>query len=337
MKRFVSLFVVLFAIFEYVGGVVAQSESNPLTIVYTVNENDLVPEGIAYDPLGKNFYVSSTYKRKIIKIDANGKVSNFTHEAQDDLLGVLGMRVDAKQRLLWAVNSNVGPGMPIKGMDKLPAGGTGIHQYDLTTGKLIKKYTLHTSGKRNSLNDLVLALDGKVYVTNTAGEAIYTVDPRKGTLDLFLKLPEGHMPNGIDITPDNKYLFVTMYNRSKGAFGRIDIAARKLSLIDLPDPWQAGADGFYYYENSLIAILPELDGTDKIIRYFLDVSQLKVVAARFLVNGNPLFSQATTGVIIGDRLFFVATSNLQLFRKKYEETHRVMLILKSCRLFGLGW
>ena len=60
MKRFVSLFVVLFAIFEYVGEVVAQPESNPLTIAYTVNENDLVPEGIAYDPLGKNFYVSST-------------------------------------------------------------------------------------------------------------------------------------------------------------------------------------------------------------------------------------------------------------------------------------
>jgi Gluconolactonase len=320
MKVSISLFIVLFSTLGCLTHAVAQTQNNALKIPYTIYENDLVPEGIAYDPVDHNFYVSSTFKRKIIKISANGKVSNFTQEGQDGLLGVVGMRVDAKRRMLWAASSNVGIGMPIKGMDQLPRRGTGIHQYDLTTGKLVQKYMLDTSGEQTFLNDLVVALDGTVYVTNTSGQAIYKMDPKNRRLELFLQMPEGHRPNGIDITPDNKYLFVTMYNQSKGAFGRIDIAAKRLSLIDLPDPWQSGADGLYYYQNSLIAILPKLDGTDKIVRYFLDASQLKVVDAKFLINGNPLLSQATTGVVIRDRLFFIATSNLQLFRKEYEET-----------------
>jgi sugar lactone lactonase YvrE len=64
---------------------VAQAKHNPLEIAYTISENDLIPEGIAYDPARKNFYVSSTFKRKIIRIDANGRATDFTQEAQDGL------------------------------------------------------------------------------------------------------------------------------------------------------------------------------------------------------------------------------------------------------------
>ena len=55
-------------------------DRNPLEIIYTINENDLVPEGNTYDPFDKSFYVSSTWKRKIIRIDTTGKATDFITE-----------------------------------------------------------------------------------------------------------------------------------------------------------------------------------------------------------------------------------------------------------------
>src|SRR5579862_3657757 len=37
-------------------------------VAYTLRERDLAPEGIAYDPVGKSFYVSSISKHKIVRL-----------------------------------------------------------------------------------------------------------------------------------------------------------------------------------------------------------------------------------------------------------------------------
>ncbi len=56
---------------------------------FRISEKDLMPEGIAYDPKEKAFFIGSTYKSKIIKISQEGKMSNFTKEKQDGLRSVL--------------------------------------------------------------------------------------------------------------------------------------------------------------------------------------------------------------------------------------------------------
>src|SRR4051812_9537514 len=62
-------------------------------VAFTINEKDLIPEGIAYDPAQKEFYVGSILKRKIVRIDSSGRASDFTSEGQDGLFKVLGMTV----------------------------------------------------------------------------------------------------------------------------------------------------------------------------------------------------------------------------------------------------
>ena len=77
-------------------------------IAFKISEPDLIPEGIAYDKRKITFYIGGTYLRKIVSIDEKGAVKNFTGEAQDGLRGVLGMRVDEKRRVLWAISSDAG-------------------------------------------------------------------------------------------------------------------------------------------------------------------------------------------------------------------------------------
>jgi hypothetical protein len=77
-------------------------------VAFRIAEPDLIPEGIAYDRVEKVFYVGSTYKRKIVSVDGKGVVRDFTGEGQDGLWGLLGMKVDGKRRLLWAISSHAG-------------------------------------------------------------------------------------------------------------------------------------------------------------------------------------------------------------------------------------
>src|ERR1700722_3213765 len=46
-------------------------------VAYTLRERDLAPEGIAYDPVDKSFYVSSISKHKIVRLAPDGSVTDF--------------------------------------------------------------------------------------------------------------------------------------------------------------------------------------------------------------------------------------------------------------------
>jgi hypothetical protein len=111
-----------------------RASSGRSRIAFTIPEKDLIPEGIAYDPVTKSFFVSSTHKRKIVRVDAGGRCTDFTSEAQEGLAGVVGMRVDARRRLLWAVSSDAGEDMPMKNMVAAERDRSAVFKYDLRTG-----------------------------------------------------------------------------------------------------------------------------------------------------------------------------------------------------------
>jgi DNA-binding beta-propeller fold protein YncE len=296
-----------------------QKSDGRLKVAYTIPENDLIPEGIAYDPVEKAFYVSSTYKRKILKINSRGVASNFTGEMQDGLYGVLGMRVDAARRILWAVCIDVGKAMPLKHMDSSEYNCTGLFKYDLTTGKLLHKY-LFGPAEGASFNDLALDKNGKPYITATRGGKVYTLNTTADTLEVFKVLPAEHFPNGIDFSSDYKYLFVAMYADPMPVVGRIDMSTGEMIIIKLPENGKAGADGLYYYNHSLVAVLPE-PGNSQIIAYQLDAELKNISASKVLLKHDKLLSQPSTGVVVGGRLYFVATSNLKLFARLYNQNN----------------
>ncbi|HYF30501.1 MAG TPA: SMP-30/gluconolactonase/LRE family protein [Chitinophagaceae bacterium] len=297
-----------------------QSTSTKKGLAYTIPENDAIPEGIAYDPVKKEFYVSSTYKRKIIKIKEDGSYEDFIQEKQDGIYGVVGMRVDAKRRVLWAASGTAGAGMPIKDEDSTITGNSGVFKYDLNTGKLIKKYLLDGDVNRGYfLNDLVVDSNGVVYISDTPNGTIYTIRPEKDVLEIFYTFPGEAYPNGLDLTPDERYLYLTWYARPSDMFGRLEIQTRKLDTVTMANNWQAGSDGLYFYNNSLVAIIPA-DSSDEVVQYMLDSTFLHVHDRNMLAKSDSLFSQPTTGVIVGNKLYYVASSNLQLFRRLYEQT-----------------
>src|SRR5215471_6014723 len=108
-------------------------------VAWTIHDRLFVPEGIAYDPESRAFFVSSQYRRKIVRIDPSGAVQDFVASGRDGLWMVFGIAVDPARRLLWAV-STAEPVM--ERYSTADENATGVFAFDLRTGALAHKYLL---------------------------------------------------------------------------------------------------------------------------------------------------------------------------------------------------
>jgi tetratricopeptide (TPR) repeat protein len=159
-------------------GILKQSKLNKTPthlsdVAFIIPQKDLILEGTAYDPVTKTFYFSSIYRRKILAIDPDGKVRDFTAEKQDGLWGPLGMEVDPERKWLWINHTNLGEEMSMIDPDPTTKGHTGILKYDITSGKLIKKYLLAEKDKQHGFNDLAIARNGDVFITDSSDGSVY--------------------------------------------------------------------------------------------------------------------------------------------------------------------
>jgi sugar lactone lactonase YvrE len=283
-------------------------------VAFKIEERELIPEGIAYDPRARIFYVGSTYKRKIVSVDEKGVARDFTGEAQDGLLGALGMKVDVKRRLLWVVSSNAGGAMPGKGLGRDCLGCSAVFKYDLRSGRLIKKYALSNKPNLHFLNDLTINSRGDAFITDTVTGDIYLIPRGKDELELFTNLGQQAFPNGIDLSGDEKHLFVA----AAGGIRAVDLRDKKGRTLKMPDGVSPTViDGLYFYQGSLVAVQPFAERR-KVVRYSLDEGANAVTKVEVIEAEHPLFQQPTTGVLVGGDFYYIANSQLQFFRSLYK-------------------
>ena len=160
------------------------------TTAFTLaNQRDLIPEGIAFDPVDEVFYLSGLYRRKVVRVDRSGQSTDFVTEGQDGMLAGLGMKVDAKRRLLWVISA-VTPEM--RGW-KAGDDRSMLAAYDLRDGHLVRK--IETTG--GMLNDLALLEDGSLFATNIGSHQVLRLAPgadETGRVGQGLQPPERHRP-----------------------------------------------------------------------------------------------------------------------------------------------
>ncbi len=246
-------------------------------IAFDIPEKDLIPEGIAFDPLTKDFYMSSIFKNKIVKISGQG-VSDFIESNQDGFMGGVGLHVDIKRRILWACSGNIiGKNF-----------SAGIFAYDLKTKKLLKKISYPLDTIKRFFNDLVISRDGSIYITDTYGHCIWKWSmSMKEPIKLKLNKPFAY-PNGITISPNDNYLLVATDN----GLQRVDIKSNVVETIKMSDDSVSskGLDGIELYRNTIIGIQNALEGKpNKVIRYFLS-NDFQSIHKTEIIDSNTLLS-----------------------------------------------
>ena len=205
-------------------------------LAFLTEEKDLIPEGLAYDAKQNLFFLSSLNRKKIVKIDAEGRTSDFVPGDRYGLLPVLGIRLDPTDGSVWAATFE-------------DAGRTELVHFD-STGKLLGRYA-PPDGAKHGFNDLVVRKNGEVITTDSLSNQVFRFDPKTHaflTLPLYRTL---FYPNGIALADDDRSLYVA----DAVGIGKIDLS--KASSRDVePGPRNtlAGADGLYWRNASLIAV-----------------------------------------------------------------------------------
>jgi len=287
---------------EDLGKPIGRSEA-----AFTLSEKDQIPEGIAFDPAGRAWYVSSVHKRKIVRRAADGTLSDFVAEGQDGLWSVLAIGIDAPRKVLYACSAAF-PEMA--GYDESMKGSTGIFKYDLGTRKLLKKYLVPRETNRHGLGDLVLNAAGDVYASDGTGGAIYRILHDRDEIEEFLPAGTFRSPQGLAFDAKGLRLYIADY---PGGITAVDVGTRERhEVAALPSAPLLGIDGLVWSPGGLVATQNGIR-PHRVSRFVLDPSGLKVSKAEILEMNNPRFSEPTLGTIVDGTYYYVANSQWGMF------------------------
>ena len=210
-KRFISVLVLLL-IFALAIPLTAQDMELPEQI--TIEFENLLPEGIEWDPARGQFLVGSHMFGTIYTVDDDGTVTPFIED--EDLVLTNGIHIDHERGRLLVATTDTPTPVDCEAVREAN-NFTGLGIYDLETGErlhmvdLTGLYPLYGG----FANDVTVDADGNAYVTDWCAGGVYKVDMEGNASTIFtgdpfyIASPLGFgANNGIDWHPDN-YLIVS--------------------------------------------------------------------------------------------------------------------------------
>lgn len=267
------------------------------TVAFRIPDKTFIPEGIAHDKSGDSFYVGSVAQRKIVRIGRDGKVVAFSKPA-DGLHEVLGMAIDQRKRLLYAVSTS--------GVSVQDKPHNSVVRYDLATGAKSAEFIVPSA---RQLNDLAIHPDGSLFVTDSALGQVFRIDTASGQHSVFI--PTGTLggTNGIALSADA----TTLYIAHSTGLARADVATAKVERINSPARQSLAAiDGLYVVDGDLVGI-QSVTNPGRVIRISLgranDVSHVETL----LSHHHPDIDQPTTGAVVDGSLFLLAATQVSRY------------------------
>lgn len=264
---------------------------------FALHDRSVHVESIA---LYKNaLYAASVNKRKIVSVDLQGLVSNFTAEGQDGLTSVLGIRIDENRKVLWACSS------PMEMMENFDTTAVSrVFKYDLITGKLIARYE-PVKKRKSVFGDLLLNKKGEAFISDSQTNTIFKANESTQQLDVFFTSDEFWNLQGLTFSDDEQYMFIADY--IKGIF-RLDMKTRELIMLQNPcEVSLKSIDGLLFYKKTLIAIQ---NGTTpmQVNQYSLNTEMTALTKVKTIDRAHPAFGEPTNGCIINNALYYIANS-----------------------------
>ena len=249
---------------------------------------------ISFDAKGKRFFIGSIAQRKIVVADAKGEARDFS-SVSDKLDAVLGLAVDSVRGHLYAVSTN--------GFEESAktARRNAVVRYDLKTGRLIGRVAALDAMQ---LNDLALAPDGTLYVTDSESGTLFRKKPDEKTLTRFGEAGALRGANGIALGGDG-----TLYVTLSTGIARVDTATGEPTRLPQPDTVVTGGiDGLYWHDGDLLGIQNSTN-PGRVVRITLTDKGNRIAGLTVLQSHqHPDFDEPTTGAIANSALHVIGNS-----------------------------
>lgn len=219
------------------------------------------PEGIAWSPQQKVFFVSSVRHGVVGKVTAEGRYTPFIHD--EKIVSSVGLQFDSKRNLLWVAIGD--PGASTRSSAATQGKLAAVAAYDAATGERRAYHDLGslTEGAHFA-NDLALDPAGNVYVTDSFSPVIYRIDTR-GVATVFARSElfkgEGFNLNGLVYHPDG-YLLAGKHN--SGEIFRVSISnPAQIHRVSLSEALP-GADGLVLRARDRLTVVQN-SGADRVL------------------------------------------------------------------------
>lgn len=287
----------LAALVALVGGLVVPASAAHRTATYLIDPAGtaapgVFPEGVATDQ--HTFFVGSTTDGTIYRGRLDGdRATPFLAGGADGRTQAVGLKVD-HGRLFVA------------------GGMTGlVFVYDIASQALVGSFQVPNAADPTFVNDLAVAKDGSVYITDSLRPTLYRIAPgdyansAPQTLEVFvdftgtvLQYEPGFNLNGIVATRNGKYLALAQSNTAE--LFRLRIADRTVRQISLDGA--VSGDGLVLKGRRLYAVERQGDvGYVVKIRMRGHLTQGRVVSR----TTDPTFDDPTTAAFARGRLLVV--------------------------------
>ena len=206
-------------------------------VAIELEDNGLIPEGMAYDAPSDSFFVGSIAEHKIVRISPGNDVKDFA----TGLDCVLGVAVDSPRRVLYAVSTNA-----------LTAEGrkhrrNAIVEFETDAHHMKRRVEVPDAVQ---LNDVAVAPGGRVFTTDSGSGAVYEIRADDSVRTL---VPPRALPgaNGLAASPDAKTLYVA-HNTGIAAVDIDKGTIRQLANDTRENV--AAIDGLYQWHGQLIGV-----------------------------------------------------------------------------------
>jgi gluconolactonase len=176
--------------------VVAQVPEVATTVAFT--------EGPTVDREG-NVYFTEIINQRILKLSVAGVLSTYRENSN----AANGLLIDPQGRLIACEGAAFErPGVRVKGTPR-------VTRTDLATGQMEVLADSFEGRPLVGPNDVTIDGKGRLYFTELNGAAVYRIDG-PGKLARILAAPDVRSPNGIQISPDDRKLYLVEANQAQG-------------------------------------------------------------------------------------------------------------------------
>ena len=161
-------------------------------------------EGPTVDRDG-NVYFTDIINQRIMKLGADGVLSTYREKSN----AANGLLIDPQGRLIACEGATFErPGVKVTGTPR-------VTRTDLKTGRVEVIADSYQGKPLVGPNDVTIDGRGRLYFTELNGAAVYRIDG-PGQIAKILGAPDVRSPNGIQISPDDRKLYLVEANQAQG-------------------------------------------------------------------------------------------------------------------------
>jgi sugar lactone lactonase YvrE len=138
----------------------------------------LFPEGVAWDPTRHAFLVGSARNGTVSVVRPGGEIRPLVDDP--GVVSTFGLAVDARRGRVLVTYADIGTGE--RSSPETQQHQSGLLVADLATGRVLRRIDLALGDGPHAANDVTVDPRGTAWVTDTAGDAVFRVDPGRGAV-----------------------------------------------------------------------------------------------------------------------------------------------------------